>query len=318
MVQLKSVKSMASSKQLGKREFADHFRNGLIAALNCIPVIGGPAGTIADKYLPDPQIHRLFKSVEGLQGEMAKLKQKDQTSMINCLSSGWDMSMLDSIWLEHRVPINFSIKPLKDQNDWDSRIVSLREPHVIPDNQFDELVNYCYPLRFGTKGGELVLELIGGLRIWEELNQIEVNMEILTGISHLLAFDRARYATRPNNFQPCGGRLILDLLRTVYAASSKSHASLLCIGYHLGSITKWGELLDYKSSPQFLEIYREPMKESIDSALEFCELSKISQKVIEELKMASDSISRMGASNLRDLIKIASAWCQRIEVEIIS
>jgi hypothetical protein len=312
------VKGMASNKPLGKREFADHFRNGLITALNCIPVIGGPAGTIADKYLPNPQINRLFKSVEGLEEEMARLKHKDQTSLINCLSSGWDISILDSIWLEHRLHINFSIKSLKDQKDWDSRIAALREPHGIPDNQFDELVNYCYPLRFGTKGEDLVLELIGGLRIWEELNQIEVNMEILTGTSHLSAFDKARYRTRPNNFQPCGGSLILDLLRTVYAASSKSHTSLLCIGYHLGSITKWGELLDYQFSPQFLEIYREPIKESIDSALEFCELSKINQKVMEDLKIVSDSISKMDASDLRDLIKKASTWCQRIEVEIIS
>ena len=207
---------------------------------------------------------------------------------------------------------------LKDQKDWDSRVAALREPHGIPADQFDELVNYCYPLRFGKSGGELVLELIGALRIWEELNQIEVNVEILTGISHLPAFGKARYRTRPNNFQPCGGSLILDLLRTIYAASSKSHTSLLCIGYHLGSITKWNELLDYKVSSQFLEIYREPMRESIDAALEFCELCKINQTVIDELKTASDSISGLGTADLKDLVKKASSWRQRLEVAIIS
>ena len=120
-------------------------RKALVAAISCIPIVGGAAGVIGDKYLPYPQISRLFKSVEGLEREMSRLKENNQASLINCLSSGWDMFSLDSIWIEHKLPVSFSVRSLKDKKDWDARVTALREPNRVPSDQFDRLLNYCYP-----------------------------------------------------------------------------------------------------------------------------------------------------------------------------
>lgn len=71
------------AKDLSKREFKDHAKNVVAAAISGIPVIGGPLSSLLSEYLPEWKEKRVLKFIYDLAEEFNRLEDRVDLDYIN-------------------------------------------------------------------------------------------------------------------------------------------------------------------------------------------------------------------------------------------